>query len=109
MNADEQGYQGWKNYETWATALWIDSEQALYSAACEMATVQAETAGKDPHTVSGMWTEQETARYQLADELKEWVEESLLPDLDASLAADLLNAAVSEIDWSEIADYYLDR
>ena len=42
------------------------------------------------------------ARFDLADKLKDQVGESM-PDLGASLAADLLGAALSEVNWNEIA------
>lgn len=29
----EQGHNGWKNWETWNVALWIDNEEALYKLA----------------------------------------------------------------------------
>lgn len=29
----EQGYNGWKNYETWNVALWIQNDEGLYSEA----------------------------------------------------------------------------
>ena len=30
-------YNGWKNYQTWNVALWIDNDYGLYSAAVEFA------------------------------------------------------------------------
>lgn len=30
MSNNETGYNGWRNYETWNVALWIDNEPALY-------------------------------------------------------------------------------
>jgi hypothetical protein len=34
-NPDELGYNGWANYETWNVALWLDSDEGLYSFARE--------------------------------------------------------------------------
>lgn len=31
-----EDYNGWKNYETWNVALWIGSDEGLYSIAREM-------------------------------------------------------------------------
>jgi hypothetical protein len=33
MTKDEQGYNGWTNYETWNVALWIGGDEGLYSMA----------------------------------------------------------------------------
>jgi hypothetical protein len=40
----------------------------------------------------------------LADALKEFVEENMIPELVNGFAADLINAAMSDIDWFEIAE-----
>lgn len=30
---DEKGYNGWKNYQTWNVALWIQNDEGLYHVA----------------------------------------------------------------------------
>jgi hypothetical protein len=105
----EKGYQGWANYETWNVALWIDNEQGTYSERCRMAEQAKEDAAEDENVASGIWTAEQAARYRLADTLKEWVTDELMPDLGASMAADLLGAALSEVDWQEIAENWLEE
>lgn len=34
-SAQEDGYNGWKNYETWNIALWIDGDMGLYDLATQ--------------------------------------------------------------------------
>ncbi len=99
-------YNGWKNYETWAVALWLDNEQGTHEAAREMARDTYENASERNRVP--VWTSEQYARYTLADSLKAWVTDDMMPDLGASLAADLLGAALSEVDWNEIAEHYLD-
>lgn len=84
-------YQGWNNYETWVVKLWLDNEQSTYF----------EVTGHAKEAI-----EAETQRYEFADWLKGYVEE-MMPDLEASLASDLLRGALSDVDWFEIADAYL--
>lgn len=91
--SDEQGYNGWTNYETWAVALWIDNEQSTQEWALELAR---EAKGNDHE------------RYELAQGLKSELEEAM-PDLGGSVWSDLLGAAWSEVDWYEIADHYLQQ
>ena len=77
-------YNGWKNYETWNVALWIDNEEGSYHERRDMAR-SARSVG------------------EYARMLQDWVEE-MAPDLGASMFSDLLNAALSEVDWDEIAE-----
>jgi len=80
-------YNGWSNYETWLVKLWMDTEEGSYR----------------------YWTDtaEGLAKHELAELLKEYHEE-YRPDLGASVWADMLNAAFSEVDWGEIADNLLE-
>jgi hypothetical protein len=99
----EKGYNGWANYETWNVALWIDNDQGSYSQRQEM----AEDAWKDAES-SRTFTRLEQATLDLAKSLEAWIEE-LNPIADqASLFTDLLNAALGEVDWMEIAEHFMD-
>ena len=33
---EHQKYNGWNNYETWVTALWIDNDYGTYQHRCEL-------------------------------------------------------------------------
>ena len=85
------GYNGWKNYETWVVALWIDNDQSTYNYSRELAQEYRMPDG---------------AKYPLADALKSWVVNDLIPDV-SGLAGDLLGAALDEVNWFEIAENYL--
>lgn len=101
------GYNGWANYETWAVALWIDNEEGTHEQRRDMGHTAVRDA-ESHENIPKIWTAQQAARYAYADALKEWVTDELMPDLGASLAADLLGAALSEVDWSEIAESWLE-
>lgn len=89
-------YNGWNNYETWAVALWIDNEYSSYLHRCKLVEqVKEEHEEKD---------EQECC---LASSLKDWIEEQNPLTESASLFTDLLNSALSEVDWQEIAENFL--
>lgn len=86
-------------------ALWIDNDQGSYHYSREM----AETARHEASIDNGVWSR--TAEGLLADGLKEWQEDEreqwARDDAPASVFNDLLSAAISEIDWYEIAENYL--
>lgn len=80
-------HEGWKNYETWCIALWIHNDQPLYN---YWRDVVSRYSPVDDGRV-----------YSLADSLKAWFEEKRPPV--QGCWADLLSAALSEVDWAEIA------
>lgn len=92
---DESGYQGWKNYQTWATKLWLDNEEWSYEEATNHA-YEMVIAGT-PHS-----------DYEMADWLDTFVDTHILSEVpDSGLAADLFRSATDDIDWMEIAKSYM--
>jgi len=85
MSADEKGYQGWSNCETWCVALWLDNDQFAY----EYWQEQAEEIGDN---------------HKLARALKAVFEDTNPLAADSGLHSDLLRSALQEVDWYEIAE-----
>lgn len=89
-------YNGWTNYETWNVKLWMDNDEGSYQHYGELAQEAYDQA------IAG------DAYIKLADVLKDeyetasadWLEES---GKSATVWADLLHAALSEVNWTEIA------
>lgn len=96
-----QKYNGYTNYETWAVALWIDNEE--WSQRQAQATAANIWTGTADAGEAG--TKSDRARWALADLMKADYEEAV-PELQG-VWADLLNAALSEVDWMDIADNLL--
>lgn len=99
-------YNGWTNYETWAVNLWIDNDQGSdrYWRECA-AEAWAAADGDDRPSY---WTRSEAALYALSDRIKRETEEGSPLANESSLYADLMTAALSEVDWQEIADGLLE-
>ena len=89
MTTEDKTYNGWKNYETWNVALWLGNDSNTADYIDEMLEGTKDIS-------------------EAADMLKDYVEEQQ-PDLPASMFVDLLNAALCEVDWYEIAKTYLDN
>lgn len=110
-NKDKQ-YNGWTNYETWAVNLHISNTESTHDYATELAVACIQGAENEPFVASGVWTRDDAALYHTADMLKDWIER--LTSIDAGgdfsdlLRCDLINAALSEVDWHEIASACLE-
>lgn len=99
-------YNGWFNYETWAVSLWLDNERGSHDHLLEEAKRCLEECER-PNTRSySTQTREEAATIMMADILKAEHEESM-PELEG-VFADLLNAAMSEVNWYEIAEHAIE-
>ena len=101
-------YDGYSNYETWNVALWLGNDERTsryWRGAAEEARREAATCGP---VREGIWSEEEAPKYRLSERLKDEVEEGT-PELEPSLYWDLLSAALSEVDWHEVAETFLRR
>lgn len=96
-------YNGWTNYETWVVALWINNEQWSQETVLELVRAEIENGAENP----------DDAVYEVAETLKQWVDDTYFTNLETDepivqgLAQDLLRAAVSEVDWFEIARSFI--
>jgi len=93
---NKQEYNGWTNYETWNCKLWLDNDAGLQ----DFQKKWLETAKNTPKV--DVWTIEETVKFTLADLIKEFVVDNV-PDIQG-MYADLLNAAICEINFNEIAE-----
>ena len=99
--SESKQYNGWTNYETWNVALWMDNDRGGHEYWEAMALEMVELAESDGHS-----TKEQVAKYELAKRIKEEHEENA-PVLQGTYS-DLLQAALSEVDWFDIADHYID-
>lgn len=91
LEGEPRGYEGWQNFETWSTYTWLTGTEDDYQYCVEL----AQEAKLTNHP-----------RSALADSLKDWLEANS-PLADADVFTDLLNAAISNVDWFDIADAFL--
>src|SRR5262249_39679755 len=92
-------YNGWSTFETWLVALWLDNEETSYHYLREGAReAQADVDYAE-----------DAAPLALAERLKEEHEEAAQARLGstADVFWDLLESALTEVDWCEIAEHLL--
>jgi len=81
-------YNGWKNYETWLVALWIDNDGD-----------------------AGYWTERAAEiadTYDLAKEMEGRYTELAGEAIPSQgMFNDLFNSALREVSWYDIAEHYI--
>ena len=105
---DKQTYNGWTNYETWLVNLWIDNaewSQSYWRARATIARDKWSTErlyGEDSYT---------DAEIKLSEEIKLYHENDK-NDLDMPSGSgqwvDMINAALSQVEWREIAKSIID-
>jgi hypothetical protein len=78
-------YNGWTNYETWNVALWMGESDEYYR-----------------DLLRG-----ETDTYKASQTLKSSFEDDM-PELGVGPYCDLLGAAVSSVNWYEIAEHWIE-
>ena len=85
-------YNGWTNYETWNCKLWMDNDEGSYHYFKEM----AEQSNGETYELS-----QQLDAY-FDDLAGEWAGDS------ACFFADIFSAALSNVNWYEIAEHLID-
>jgi hypothetical protein len=105
---NESGYNGWTNYETWCLQLWLTNEEGSYRYWREEARRHRDEAPKCEQVKEGIWTREQAAKFNLADQLKDEIEDAS-PLTEATVFSDLLNAALSEVSWNEVAAAFLEE
>jgi hypothetical protein len=95
-------YNGWTNYPTWVTKLWIDNDQGSQEYWLE----QAQAAAAATVTYDDMESRKSDAATALADLLENDDSREDVPT--SGVNSDLLGWAISMVNWREIADSLLD-
>ena len=83
----DQTYNGWANHATWLVNLWLGEYNYDHSELSGLSRYDATKALKE--TVDNILTDYETTKL-------------------SGLAADLINSALSDVNWYELADSYLE-
>jgi len=86
-------YNGWTNYETWLTNLWFENFDFT------------------DHIEDGVFDDMSSDDIVVwvSDYIKEYVYETVYETQShGGFVDDMLNSALQEVDWGDIADHYVD-
>jgi hypothetical protein len=103
MSDENKGYNGWSSYESWLVNLWMSNDQECHNFWLEIVKEVWENAR--PGKLDWQ-TRKQQAVYKLSKELREKHEESV-PEEVSGVYTDLLNGALQEVDWQEIAEHWI--
>ena len=92
-------YNGWTNWETWIVNVWVDNDQMLYEYVKDMAMEEMEEE---------VLEDKESAAYNLSKTMREQFDE-WAPEISNGPYLDLLNGALREVDWLELARHLIER
>lgn len=100
-----EGYNGWRNYPTWAVNLWLSNDEDTYNVTRELIAAPVDLLGSE----SNLAYVEEARRPVLAaaERLKRTVRDHPGMDAGATMAGDLLGYALDQVDWLEIAAAWL--
>ena len=116
MSNDTKTYNGWTNYETWCVHLWLTNGEGSYRYWREEAEQHIKDASKHSHVQRGIVSVTEQAQYTVGQAMKASFEtfhpfrgEFLAKPMDPDVYGDLLDSALSEVNWYEIAAAFLEE
>jgi len=94
FSSKKASYNGYSNYPTWAVSLWIGNDEYLY---------------RHYQELIGRYKEDgEVDLFNLADEMKDSFNENNPLIDESSVYSDLVNFALGEVNWDEIARNLVD-
>jgi hypothetical protein len=97
-------YNGWYNYETWNFALWFTPEDF----AEDMESIVKDYVRADD--AASCLSDADYQVLQFSDFLKDWFDDYIfesVPDVGSPVVADLLNGAVSEINFQDVSENWM--
>ena len=110
MNLNNRKYSrkfnGWTNYETWCTNLWMSETGDYYPEIAQTAWDQANEDSDYPGQ-----TREQCATSDLSNSLKAEMEdqaEQWMGD-QCSMFADMLNSSLASVNWYELAEHLIEE
>lgn len=103
-----EAYQGYENYETWSVASWIQDDRERHEFWGMIGKRMLRNAPSSKQVREGTWEAHQAALFATADYAKDYFA-STQPEQASKLWIwpQLAGAALSEVDWHEVAEVAL--
>ena len=101
-------YNGFENYETWSVHLWLTNERQMYDLICSFVG-HAKHLTEVEDDKQSILSRDEQIKNHLAAMIRTVVESGNPLNEDGSLYRDLLVAALSDVNWFEIARAFIEE
>ena len=106
----EDGSREWTNYVTSCVAAFLNDDRQFADECLHLAKQCCERAAHCESVTSGIQTESQAQTLLLAEQLQRLVcEYNPLAEEEVSPFSDLLDSALSNVDWHDLADSFLNR
>lgn len=106
----EDGSWDWTNYVTKCVAAFLNDDRQFADECLHLAKLCCERAAQCQSVTSGLQNESQARTLLLADHLQRLVcEYNPLAEEDVSPFTELLEAAISNVDWHDLANSFLER
>lgn len=106
----ENGSWEWTNYVTSCVAAFLNDDRQFADECLHLAKLCCERAAQCDSVTSGVQTESQAQTLLLADDLQRLVcEYNPLAEEDVSPFTELLEASLSNVDWHDLANSFLER
>jgi len=105
---DDKKHEGWTNFETWAVATWLKSDHKKYRYWYSEARWHREESPQCKEVREGIWSLEDAARRNMADQIQREITQHV-SGVGRGAYAELLDAALGNVNWEEIAEHYLQK
>lgn len=106
---ERKEYNGWTNYETWLANVWFsnDGTQELFEESAAEITRRLCDQDEDGDDLPLTDEQKDEATAELAEQIQQYTSDAAPVGL-VGLYLDLITTALSEINYSELAQHYID-
>ncbi len=107
MELCHEPFNGCTNYETWCVIWWLTNDEGISCRCRRLAAEALDVVVDASRRLDGNETTAEATRNLLADVLRELVDDFNPVANQTALFTDLMESALNEVNWHEIADEFL--